>query len=297
MRLALCSLFVCLVLCSVAESQEGPPTAPSMKIGSKPTTRGDARTVSRRWSLEARASVKMNGKVVQELKESSREVEESKLTVMTLDSEGIITTARVQILKRRTRLGDQAESVSKGEGGSYHLAVDKEGKARLLDDAGKALGKELEEELLGSEAASLAAFDQGWFALLPDREIRYGESIPVAKERADELIDLADFRVQRCKLTFSGAREKEGRTCAVFKVWLSLSGEPDEDVQTMGAELSGELLLFKDSGHLRSLSLSGPVVVKGHSDEDGVKVEVDGLGRMTLELDYAAPTVTHRKAF
>ncbi|MBE7467468.1 MAG: hypothetical protein HS116_28675 [Planctomycetes bacterium] len=245
-------------------------------------------TVRQTSALELRLDVtaRAAGKIVQQGRDEFIHRQTRRETVLALDGKRL-TGLKVHYERVDFKQAGDVPAPSAVEGQTY-LVEHRDGALQTRRTDGRALHlfeKQKLEEDFGAfhEADPLAAYLDG-------RGVKLNEKLAPDGKLARKLLNLKPAdpeQIETFELTLTGTRKAAGFDCAVFKARLVMSklDESAGNKQKMTTAFDGELLIGIANTWLVEAALAGPVRVAGHVTEGGLKMEVEGAGKVKLNLE------------
>lgn len=156
----------------------------------------------------------------------------------------------------------------------------------VLDAKGQKANAE-EAELVEREEQDLVGLRSTMYArAIPDRALKFGESVKVTSRLATTLLDpTGEFEMDSMTLKLTGTKTLGKASCAVFELFAKGHGESPIAKNTL--ELRGELIVEIATGQLRRLVMEGPVRVLNDNAAQGSTMHLRGSGRFKriLKID------------
>ena len=126
------------------------------------------------------------------------------------------------------------------------------------------------------------ALDHNGRYFFPDREVAPGDEWSVDEKTATRIFDGAE------KVTLTGKllelTEYQGHKAARVGIVMEAVLKQEDGPGPILMTLKGDLYHALELDRMLSLDLSGPVVMKGEVEQDGVKVQLDGQGTARMRI-------------
>ncbi|MCO5167257.1 MAG: hypothetical protein M9894_12965 [Planctomycetes bacterium] len=261
-----------LLVASAATAEE------TVTLTWRPPAEGSTRTDTKHMEMKLNLVVRLNGQVVQDANMSMREDEETAVTVQAVTGDA---ASKVQVEYRRAekvQAQDQVEERATSPTLGKTYVVERKGEELTVTAADGSAPPEEEQEVVAKDQRDLGKPDR-FFRLLPKEPVTVGQVIAVSPEDAREVFPPDDMEVKRFQLKLAGVQEGVAR----FEVEMLAGGEPTEGM-TMTFDLKGDFLVRVADGRPLSLTLAGPMEMKGLQEEEGTKVEFGGKGTMSVRF-------------
>lgn len=248
---------------------------------------GQSKVITELVKTETDIEVKSNGQVMQTLNSTRIEDNKAFVTVQSVKG-GVIEAVRVEVKNRSVEEDgpngkrDIPDSLS----GKTFVLKKKGDEIVVTDGAGEDVEAGLKDEALRQFKGELDDRSQLFGRILAGKTIKTGQKIKVPDTIARALFlrprsGNEELKVKACTITLKKSTTVGARQVAVFDMVLKMSGSPNKSID-IGLDFKGELRIAVDGCWTFAMDLKGPVTISGEQNQGGMKIEFEGLGKMSL---------------
>lgn len=291
-----------LAACLVAVFMAQNASAQSVTFKKGKDSAGRAKVIEETIQLQSDIEVKSNGQVMQTEK-STRD--EKKKTVVTILSakDGQVQSIQVDVVKRTVVEGGSRGQRKIGDelSGKSFILKKVDGAITATDKDGGKLDESMAKDVTRLFKDEFSGRSRQFGALLAGKSVQVGQSFKVPDSIARSFITprrsgQKEFDIKACTITMKSQATVNGRVVALFDMVLKLKGSPNPVID-VEFDFKGTLELEVDGCWTRSIKLKGPVTISGEQNQGGMKIEIEGLGSMSLQrsLSYKGGKSTSKK--
>lgn len=294
-RLLILTCAVCLGFAATATAQD--TETETISITKKALPVGAVISEGINGKMDMEQSVAMGGQVIQQTKMKMAMNGKRQWTVLARDDKGI-SKVKLHVIERKesmeveggmegmdtdeeSPLSGKTFVISRGDSGA---TIEPEGDFEVTGDMEKEIKDQLHEE-----TGALLSPSNGLEKLVEKGKFVVGSEITLGRKDLEKFMggDNSQFPIESMTFKPTGSRSVLGVDCCVFDVTAKVAPEEGEAGEMQGppmtAEFTGEAVMRKDGGWLQGMKLSGPMSMEMTQDHEGMQLEIDGSGSMTME--------------
>lgn len=249
---------------------------------------GDVTETTAKMDMDATMKIAMGGQEVGAQKIARKETETKTETVLAV-KDNAVTKLKTQFgeCKSEDAMPDGGSRVRNSPLSGKTFIVEKQGdKFVFTDEKGGALDEEATKEL-AKEYKSFGETNP-MVKWLTGKSFKVGEKIEAPKDVMAHMMKDEKLKDSQFSFVIKDVRDIGGVQCAVLDATLKLAGEPEPGMK-LAMDVSGEMFVALAHAEPISVKLSGPLTIGGELDQEGMKFQLDGAGKTTLEFISKLP--------
>jgi hypothetical protein len=277
------SLIAAALVCAVTTV-----SAQEVKFSAWKPRVGDVTESTSKMDMNAIMKIAMGGQEVGAQKIERKETETKTETFLAV-KDNLVTKLRAQFgdCKSEDGMPDGGTRVKTSPLSGKTFIVEKQGDKFVFTDE---KGGALEEVVAAALAKEYKNFGETnpMVKWLTSKSFKIGDKVEAPKEVMAHMMKDEKLGDSRFSFVIKEVRDIGGVQCAVLDATLILAGEPEPGMK-LAMDVSGEMFVALAHAEPISVKLTGPLTIGGELDQEGMKFQLDGTGKTTLEFISKLP--------